>query len=132
MGAFHLTATDVRIEDGHLLVASLQYGDDEWQESTIDLDQYIGNDEGKLILPTMHHDQPPLHLAKCDLTIGRFVWDGENFSESAENVHFAIEGGADVPVLRAQLPTSDGELVDADLNLGERIDNRDGEFVFDP
>ncbi|PLN78752.1 Cyanovirin-N [Aspergillus taichungensis] len=108
MGAFHLTATDIRVEDGHLLVASLQYGDDEWQESTIDLDQYIGNDEG------------------------RFVWDGENFSDSAENVHFAIEGGADVPVLRAQLPTSDGQLVDADLNLGERIDNRDGEFVFDP
>lgn len=80
----------------------------------------------------MHHDQSSSPLTICDPTIGRFVWDGENFSDSAENVHFDIEGGADVPVIRAKLPTSDGELVDADLNLGERIDNRDGEFVFDP
>lgn len=67
-----------------------------------------------------------------DLTIGRFEWGGENFSETAEGVDFAIEGDFEVPVLRAQLKTPSGEYVPADLNLGERIDNREGEFVFDP
>jgi len=39
--------------------------------------------------------------------IGNFVWDGEGFSGSAENVHFTIEGDGEVPVLRATLFVSD-------------------------
>lgn len=69
---------------------------------------------------------PPLTL----WTIGSFQWDGVNFSDSAENVHFAIEGGGEVPVLRATLMNEDGEGFERDLNLSERISNNDGNFEF--
>ena len=62
--------------------------------------------------------------------IGHFQWDGVNFADSAENVHFAIEGGGEVPVLRATLTNEDGDGEERDLNLSERISNNDGQFVF--
>lgn len=52
------------------------------------------------------------------------------FADSAENIHFSIEGGDNVPILRAQLRNIEGELVDADINLSERIGNDNGQFVF--
>lgn len=53
-----------------------------------------------------------------------------DFSDTAENVRFGIEGGASVPVLRARLKKLNGEWVDADVNLAERVKNEDGRFVF--
>lgn len=64
------------------------------------------------------------------ISLGTFQWDGENFSETAEDVHFAIEGDGEVPVLRATLNNADGEPVEADLNLAERIVNNNGSFEF--
>ncbi|GFF34723.1 cyanovirin-N homolog [Aspergillus udagawae] len=104
--SFHLSAEDIRIEDGHKLVARLRRDNGELQDAEIDLNQYLGNDNG------------------------HFQWEGVNFSESAENVHFAIEGGGEVPVLRARLANVDGEYLDADVNLSERIENIDGRFEF--
>lgn len=51
------------------------------------------------------------------------------FADSAEEISFDIE--EDQPILRAKLYNSDGELIDAVINLTERIGNSDGEFVFD-
>ena len=80
--------------------------------------------------------------------IGRFDWSGQStwlfnyilkglifthvadFSETAENISFSIEGGADVPVLRARLQKLDGEYVDADVNLAERVSNDNGRLSF--
>ncbi|EAW23524.1 CVNH domain-containing protein [Aspergillus fischeri NRRL 181] len=104
--SFHLTAEDIRVEDGHILVARLRNADGEMRDASIDLDKYLGNNNG------------------------RFQWDGVNFSHSAEEVHFAIEGGGEVPVLRAQLANQDGGFESADVNLSERIENINGEFVF--
>jgi hypothetical protein len=61
---------------------------------------------------------------------GHFTWDGENFSHSAENIHFALEGDGDVPVLRATLFDAEGNSESRDLNLGERVANDDGNFVY--
>lgn len=63
-------------------------------------------------------------------TIGSFSWDGANFSESAEDVTFSIEGDGQVPVLRALLYNSAGETFPRDVNLAERIENHDGAFVY--
>ena len=52
------------------------------------------------------------------------------FADSAEEITFELEGDDSVPVLRAQLLNVDGELIDADINLAERINNNDGEFTF--
>jgi hypothetical protein len=52
-----------------------------------------------------------------------------NFSDSAEEISFAMEGDG-VPILRAGLRNMDGELVYRDINLSERIGNNDGNFQF--
>lgn len=104
--SFHLTGQDIRIEDDHILVALLQNEDGDYVESSIDLNQFVGNDNGN------------------------FHWDGENFSETAQYVHFAIEGDEDVPVLRGNLQDVDGNWESRDLNLAERVVNDNGQFVF--
>ncbi|KAF2083806.1 Cyanovirin-N [Saccharata proteae CBS 121410] len=104
--SFHLSAEDIRIEDGHILKARLRAYDGELRDAEIDLDNHIGNQNGT------------------------FHWDGGNFSQSAENVHFAIEGGGQVPVLRANLFNENGEAESRDVNLSERIENHDGRFVY--
>ncbi|OJJ86772.1 CVNH domain-containing protein [Aspergillus glaucus CBS 516.65] len=104
--SFHLTAEDIVIEDNHILKAQLRNGDDELVESTIDLNEHLGNNGGN------------------------FHWDGENFSETAQGVHFAIEGDADVPVLRGNLLGVDGNWDSRDLNLAERVVNNNGQFEF--
>ncbi|KAK1143416.1 hypothetical protein N8T08_006744 [Aspergillus melleus] len=104
--SFHHSAEDIEIEDNHVLVAKLADGEGELQDASIDLNNYIGNNNGS------------------------FEWEGQNFSETAEDVEFHIEGDGDVPVLRAKLNNEEGEQVDADINLGERIVNDNGAFVF--
>lgn len=43
---FHHSAEDIRIDDGHILRARLQRADGEWNDSEIDLNNHIGNDNG--------------------------------------------------------------------------------------
>lgn len=104
--SFHLSAEDIRVEDNHILRARLRKEDGEWVDAEMDLNEYIGNENG------MIH------------------WDGQNFSLSAEDVTFHIEGGAQVPVLRTHLRSRDGEAFSRDVNLAERIGNNDGRFEY--
>ncbi|KNG91607.1 cyanovirin-N [Aspergillus nomiae NRRL 13137] len=104
--SFHLSAEDIEIRDNHILFALLRNEEGELQESEIDLDEFLGNNDGS------------------------FEWDGENFSGSAENVRFEIEGDGEVPVLRAGLFNQNGESVESDVNLSERVINENGAFVF--
>ncbi|KAL4969319.1 CVNH domain-containing protein [Aspergillus stella-maris] len=105
--SFHETAQNIRIEDGHRLVADLQTESGDWVFAEMDLNTVLGNNDG------------------------HFEWEGNNFSESAESddTSFDIEG-AGVPILRAALRNCDGEAVAADVNLSERIGNDNGNFSF--
>lgn len=58
------------------------------------------------------------------------MWDGQNFSQSAENVQFNIEAGGQAAVLRASLSDSQGNREARDINLGERISNNNGSFAY--
>ncbi|RMZ70867.1 cyanovirin-N family [Pyrenophora seminiperda CCB06] len=106
--SFYHSAENIRIDDGCMLRARLQTADGDWNDSEINLDQCVGN----------ANDQ------------GHFTWDGQNFSQSAENIHFSLEGDGSVPVLRATLMDADGNGQERDLNLGERISNENGNFTF--
>jgi hypothetical protein len=64
------------------------------------------------------------------MSLGHIHWDGENFSHSVENVEFAIEGGGQVPVLRCFCRDSEGNEFARDVNLAERIQNDNGNFVY--
>ncbi|KAL4905242.1 hypothetical protein BDW74DRAFT_153285 [Aspergillus multicolor] len=103
--SFHHSAQDIRVEDGHRLYAQLQNEDGDWVDAEFDLNRILGNNNG------------------------HFEWDGADFSHSAEDIVFDIEGGESVPVLRAQLRNEDGDAVWADVNLAERIGNDNGSFV---
>ncbi|RYP27931.1 hypothetical protein DL767_007458 [Monosporascus sp. MG133] len=103
--SFHSSAQDITV-DGHILKAQLRNEDGDNVGAEINLDDYIGNNDG------------------------RFEWGGNGFSQTAENIHFSIEGGDNVPILRARLQNLEGEYVDADLNLAERFSNENGRFIF--
>ncbi|KAF4962173.1 hypothetical protein FSARC_9747 [Fusarium sarcochroum] len=103
---FHESSEDIRLEDGHILIANCGNGEGDYVESTLDLDYYIGNDDGS------------------------FQWGGEGFSGSASDITLSIEGDDNVPILRAWLNPMDGDAVEANLNLAEAIGNDSGTLVF--
>ena len=45
--SFHYSAQNVRVDDGHMLRASLQKGDGSWNDAEIDLNDHVGNVNGK-------------------------------------------------------------------------------------
>ncbi|KAF5669444.1 cyanovirin-n [Fusarium heterosporum] len=108
MGNFHESSSDIYLEDGHILVARCNDADGEPQESRLDLDYYIGNNDGS------------------------FEWGGESFSSSASDISFGLEGDYSVPVLRAFLNPYDGDPVEANVNLAECIGNDNGTLVYVP
>ncbi|GAQ33812.1 hypothetical protein ABZX51_003096 [Aspergillus tubingensis] len=104
--SFYRTAEDISLKDDHILVAKVANEEGEMVDSEFDLNSCIGNDEG------------------------RFLWGGNDFAGSAEEISFSIEGEDNVPVLRAKLSNSEGEQFDADVNLAEHITNDNGELKY--
>ncbi|RDW79118.1 CVNH domain-containing protein [Aspergillus mulundensis] len=78
-----------------------------------------------------HHSRLRLDSCLGD-NEGRFEWGGNEFTEHATNIRFNPEEGASrVPVLRADLRDSSGKYQrNKDVNLAERINNRDGNLEF--
>ncbi|KAM0278278.1 hypothetical protein ACHAQH_005291 [Verticillium albo-atrum] len=104
---FHESAQGITVEDGHMLRAELANVEGEFVEAEFDLNDCIGNSNGS------------------------FEWGGGGFANSAEDISFELEGDHGVPILRARLYNVEGEAVDADINLAERLHNNDGAFSFD-
>ncbi|KAL7793760.1 hypothetical protein V8C37DRAFT_76305 [Trichoderma ceciliae] len=44
--SFEASATDIQLEDGHILRATVGDGGGGWVESRIDLNEFIGNEDG--------------------------------------------------------------------------------------
>ncbi|KAF9174867.1 hypothetical protein BGX21_010660 [Mortierella sp. AD011] len=100
--SFSTTSTNVRLEDGHILVATCTDADGNSHESKLDLDDFIGNDNGW------------------------FAWDRENFSHSAKDVRLR-----DGYFLIAELPKRDGGYRETQgIDLNQRISNDNGKLVF--
>ncbi|KAJ6007453.1 hypothetical protein N7540_011429 [Penicillium herquei] len=104
--SFHQSSVSFELEDDHILKATLRTDDEEEQESVLDLNGIIGNDNG------------------------HFCWGGVNFQDSASSIELNTEGEEDIPVLRATLISMEGEEIEADINLAERISNDNGNLVF--
>ena len=107
--SFHHSADipSLRLENGRNLVGRLRNNGGSFQDASFNLDSCLSNNQG------------------------HFQWNGEGFSRTASEIRFAMEGGGNVPVLRAQLRTMSGAWLSADVNLGERIKNVDGQFKFE-
>ncbi|KUI55824.1 hypothetical protein VP1G_03200 [Cytospora mali] len=108
MSNFHHTAEipSIRVDEGHVLHCRVVREDGEHVDARIDLNSCIGNENG------------------------HFQWGGQNFAETAREIRFNIEGETQ-PILRAQLKSLDDQWEDRDINLTERIMNRDGQLVFE-
>ncbi|KAK2049406.1 CVNH domain-containing protein [Colletotrichum somersetense] len=104
--SFHVSAQDIRVDDGHILRARLTNADGESVDAEMNLNDCLGNNNGS------------------------FEWGGNGFANSAEGIYFDIEGGANVPVLRARLFNVEGQPIDCNVNLAERIGNENGCFCF--
>ncbi|CAN8101571.1 unnamed protein product [Discula destructiva] len=107
MSNFHETAEidSIRLDDGRVLRCLIRREDGELQDAEMDLNCCIGNQDGS------------------------FQWGGENFSETAQDVRLDIEAGQ--PILRANLRTLEDSYEPRDINLTERIANRDGRLCFE-
>ncbi|KAL6797432.1 Cyanovirin-N [Trichoderma sp. SZMC 28013] len=99
--SFSASAQNFWLEGGHILVANVADRDGNWVESRIDLNDFIGNEDGW------------------------FMWDGVNFAESANDIR--LEGS----LLTAELPMRDGGYRERQgIELNDRISNNDGQLVF--
>ena len=132
--SFHLTAQDIRVENNHILVGKLQNQAGDYVESSIDLNRFLGNNNGDLFpFITCSHQYREREKRKLTIALsqlGHFEWFGHNFAQTAHGVHFAIEGGGHVPVLRAELTNLQNERVGGDVNLSEHVVNVNGHFEF--
>lgn len=72
--SFYESSRNIWLEDGHILHAECAYGDDEWNESTIDLNDFVGNSDGWFVwngvskscfLPTAHMPSSCLRPMVC-------------------------------------------------------------------
>ena len=86
---------------GAFLHSTCRRVDGSWNDNNIDLDRYIGNDNGVL------------------------VWDGENFFSSCENV--TIHDGHQ---LKCKARRVDGSWNQTEINLDDKIGNNNGELTF--
>ncbi|KAJ5664917.1 uncharacterized protein N7477_007365 [Penicillium maclennaniae] len=109
--SFHQSALSFELDDDHILKATLRTEDGEENESELDLNHIIGNNNGM--------------LPHCS-----FEWGGQDFKDSASDIELHREGDEDLPILRAKLKNVDDEEIDADVNLAERISNDNGNLVF--
>ncbi|CAI7615462.1 unnamed protein product [Penicillium bialowiezense] len=106
--SFHESCDLIRVEvrgDGTWLLAAAGNGDDENVPAELRLDDHIGNADGY------------------------FTWEGERFTESAENIDLSFRD--DGVWLEADLPECDGgERGRQGINLSEHIENQGGNLVF--
>merc|ERR1712187_82477 len=72
--------------------------------SEIELDQFLGNEDG------------------------HFSWNGRSFTESARDIQLCREGPSRLPVLHANLLNTSGEYVADETCLAEHIRNIDGQL----
>ncbi|KAG8413081.1 hypothetical protein J3459_015809 [Metarhizium acridum] len=99
--SFYESSKNIWLEDGHILHADCQDDDGNWNESTIDLNEFIGNSDGW------------------------FEWDGVNFSESAHDI--LLDGSR----LTAEMGMVEGGNRERQgLELNDRIGNENGQLVY--
>ncbi|EHK48655.1 uncharacterized protein TrAtP1_009561 [Trichoderma atroviride] len=100
--AFSQTAQDFRL-DGSLLVATVATEAGDWVESVLDINEYIGNNDGF------------------------FEFGGSGIFDSVDVESWRLEG----PLLITSLYRLDGSLAEEQvINLDDYIGNQDGVLVF--
>lgn len=98
--SFSKSAQSAHLKGSHLH-AQVRRVDGSWNDSKINLDHHIGNDNGHL------------------------VWGAENFSQSCQNI--TIHDGHK---LKCEARRVDGSWNHTEINLDDKIGNNNGDLVF--
>jgi hypothetical protein len=73
--SFHAAAENVRVEENHILRARIPNGAGELVDAEIDLDQILGNNDGRCSLGVVSpHLTTALEKRLTGLSAGRFQW----------------------------------------------------------
>lgn len=125
--SFSISSTDISLEDDHILRATVWNMAGKKMESSIDLDLYIGNKDGKycvycLALPPLAIDYSEAHT-KCKT--GYFKWGGKNYSLTGRNLR--LENAILIGDL---IKLDDGVREDQRIDLDDHIENVDGVLKF--
>ncbi|KAF9351215.1 hypothetical protein BGX34_000735 [Mortierella sp. NVP85] len=104
--SFQETSMDIRLEaDYHTLSAECQTSDGIWQGSSIDLNRFLGNNDGQ------------------------FDTNGVNFATTAQDVMIEVSGNS--VFLNASLRTINERWnPNQSINLSEYVENRNGTLRF--
>jgi hypothetical protein len=103
--SFQLTSKNIHLVDSHILTASCQTREGGWQDASIDLNGYIGNEDGY------------------------FSLNDKNFAQSAEDVK--VESSADKISLVASLRRRNDQWNSSQtFDLTDLIENDDGTLRF--
>ncbi|BDD57751.1 hypothetical protein MAP00_003095 [Monascus purpureus] len=106
MSSLHTSTVDITLQHRHLLTCQCRKPDGTWCSSTLDLNDCLGNNNGK------------------------FIWGRTSFAESASQIHLSLEGNEGIPFLHAQLNDRHGSQQSASINLMERIRNENGQLSY--
>ncbi|CAE6450292.1 hypothetical protein ACGC1H_000189 [Rhizoctonia solani] len=98
----------IQLADGHYLVAEVQDSEGNWHQSSIDLNEFIGNIDGKL------------------------TWGENNFSESTQNIWLDTSYAPSLVLLKGEGMKEGDEAYAAEdsINLNEFISNNEGRLVY--
>ena len=97
--SFSASSSNISLEGNSTLKAMCRRIDGSWSISSLNLNDYIMNDDGHL------------------------KWGGKNFAESSTSVYLTGT------VLHATCRTCDGKWKESSINLDERVGNSDGSLV---
>ncbi|KAF9163134.1 hypothetical protein DFQ26_002888 [Actinomortierella ambigua] len=105
------SVANICLKQGHFLTANCKRINDSddpstWPESSIDINEYIGN------------------------VNGAFVWGGEHFVLTADDLHVGLQGDSIILTANLLILSEKKWNNKVQLNLSERIVIKDGEFTF--
>ncbi|CUA72601.1 hypothetical protein RSOLAG22IIIB_10164 [Rhizoctonia solani] len=105
--AFSATAQtgSIKLSDSHTLTARFLHNG-EWRESYLDLNDHIGNIDGK------------------------FAWDGRGYSHTATNISLLILSDPSRVYLYATLKRKDASYEEAGIDLNEGVANVNGQLKY--
>ncbi|KAI5285890.1 hypothetical protein KEM55_000473 [Ascosphaera atra] len=106
--SFQNSARNIELKDGHILKAQLADEQGDYHDAEFDLDTVLGNNKGVL------------------------EWSGGLFSHSAKDVIVEQAGPHAPPIIKASLGDGNGGVRAVEANLGDRLYNENGKFVFHP
>lgn len=106
---FSNTSTDISFEHFHLH-ATCTINDKDYKFSKLTLDDFIGNDNGKLF------------------------WGGQDFTDSCKDFSLKIvqnqKENTQYMILKCKAQKKNGVWIETFINLDEQIVNRDGDLTF--